>query len=172
MRIARVKFKKSEKVETEVDIKLIEPLISKYKEKKGNLIPLLQGAQEMYGFIPKAIFEKLSRETGIPLSDMFGVATFYAQFRLSPVGKNIIKVCHGTACHVQNAKEISESLEEALKIKDGETTEDRFYTLESVACLGCCSLAPVMMIREQAYGKLTGTEAAKIVKNIRLSASN
>jgi NADH-quinone oxidoreductase subunit E len=96
------------------------------------------------------VFEKLSAETGIPLSDMYGVATFYAQFRLKPVGKNIIKVCHGTACHVQNAKEITEAIEEALKIKDGETTEDRFYTLESVACLGCCSLAPVLMIGDQA----------------------
>jgi len=169
MRITRINNKKNEQVEIDVDLGLIDPLISKYKGKKGNLIPLLQGAQEMYGFIPKAIFEKLSDETGIPLSDMFGVATFYAQFRLTPVGKNIIKVCHGTACHVQNAKEISESLEETLNVKDGETTEDRFYTLESVACLGCCSLAPVMMIGEQAYGKLTGNEAAKIVKNIKLA---
>jgi len=172
MRIARINPPKDETAGNDVDLGLIDPLISKYRGKKGNLIPLLQGAQEMYGFIPRAVFEKLSKETGIPLSDMFGVATFYAQFRLTPVGKNIIKVCHGTACHVQNAKEISESLEEALNVKDGETTEDRFYTLESVACLGCCSLAPVMMISEQTYGKLTGTEAAKIVKNIRLSAKN
>jgi len=172
MRIARIQTEKKENQDPEVDLALIDQLISKYKGKKGNLIPLLQGAQEIYGFIPKVVFEKISAGTGIPLSDMFGVATFYAQFRLNPVGKHIIKVCHGTACHVQNAKEISESLEEALKVKDGETTEDRFYTLESVACLGCCSLAPVMMIGEQTYGKLTGTEAAKIVKNIRLSESN
>jgi NADH-quinone oxidoreductase subunit E len=154
------------------DLSLLDPIIAKHKGKKGNMIPLLQGAQELYGFISKAAFDKLSRETGIPLSDMFGVATFYAQFRLNPVGKNIIKVCHGTACHVQNAVEITESLEEVLKVKDGETTEDRFYTLESVACLGCCSLAPVMMIGEQTYGKLTGNEAVKIVKNIRLAGSN
>jgi len=136
------------------------------------LIPLLQGAQEIYGFVPRIVFEKISSECGIPLSDMFGVATFYSQFRLKPVGKHIIKVCHGTACHVQNAKEISESLEESLKIKDGETTEDRVFTLESVACLGCCSLAPVMMIGDQTYGKLTGNEAVRIVKNIKLSESN
>jgi len=172
MRISRIISQKNKENTPEVDLDQIDPLIAKYKGKKGNLIPLLQGVQEIYGFIPKAVFEKLSREIGIPLSDMFGVATFYAQFRLAPVGKNIIKVCHGTACHVQNAKEISESLEEALKIKDGETTEDRFYTLESVACLGCCSLAPVMMIAGQAYGKLTGNEAAKIVKNIRLAEKN
>lgn len=172
MRVSRIKSQKTIPEGWDVDLNLIDPLIARYKGKKGNLIPLLQGAQEIYGYIPKTIFEKLSDEVGIPLSDMFGVATFYAQFRLTPVGKNIIRVCHGTACHVQNAKEISESLEEALKIKDGETTEDRFYTLESVACLGCCSLAPVMMIAGQTYGKLTGNEAVKIVKNIRLSESN
>ncbi len=172
MRVSRIKNQKTIPYESDVDLNLIDPLITRYKGKKGNLIPLLQGAQEIYGYIPKTIFEKLSDEVGIPLSDMFGVATFYAQFRLTPIGKYIIRVCHGTACHVQNAKEISESLEEALKIKDGETTEDRFYTLESVACLGCCSLAPVMMIAGQTYGKLTGNEAIRIVKNIRLSESN
>ena len=136
------------------------------------MIPLLQGTQELYGYLPRGAFEKISSETGLELSAMFGVATFYAQFRLNPVGKHIIKVCHGTACHVQNAKEITEALEEGLKIKDGETTEDRLFTLESVACLGCCSLAPVMMISEQAYGKLTGNEAVKIVKTIRIAENN
>ena len=172
MRISRLNPKKSVPNGDEVDLSLIDSLIEKNKGKKGNLIPLLQGAQDVFGFIPRPVFEKISDECGIPLSDMFGVATFYAQFRLKPVGKNIIKVCHGTACHVQNAKEISEALEESLRIKDGETTEDRFYTLESVACLGCCSLAPVMMIAGQTYGKLTGNEAVKIVKNIKLSENN
>jgi NADH-quinone oxidoreductase subunit E len=172
MRINRLLQKNNGTAGDPVDLSLIDSLIMKNKGKKGNLIPLLQGAQDIYGYIPKPVFEKLSLECGIPLSDMFGVATFYSQFRLKPVGKHIIKVCHGTACHVQNAKEISESLEEALKIKDGETTEDRFYTLESVACLGCCSLAPVMMISGQAYGKLTGNEAVKIVKNIKLAENN
>ncbi len=172
MRITRIKPNVKGEIGDVQDLSLLDPLIAKHKGKKGNLIPLLQAAQEMYGFISKAAFDKLSRETGIPLSDMFGVATFYAQFRLNPVGKNIIKVCHGTACHVQNAVEITESLEEMLKVKDGETTEDRLFTLESVACLGCCSLAPVMMIGDQTYGKLTGNEAVKIVKNIRLAENN
>ena len=172
MRIARINPKENPVVSESQDLSLLDPIIARHKGKKGNLIPLLQGAQELYGFISKAAFQKLSRETGIPLSDMFGVATFYAQFRLNPVGKNIIKVCHGTACHVQNAVEITEAIEEVLKVKDGETTEDRFYTLESVACLGCCSLAPVMMIGDQTYGKLTGNEAVKIIKNIRLAGNN
>jgi NADH-quinone oxidoreductase subunit E len=172
MRIARIKTNEQSGNGDVQDLSLLDPIIARYKGKQGNMIPLLQAAQELYGFISKPAFDKLSRETGISLSDMFGVATFYAQFRLNPVGKNIIKVCHGTACHVQNAVEITEALEEMLKVKDGETTGDRFFTLESVACLGCCSLAPVMMIGEQTYGKLTGNEAVKIVKNIRLAAEN
>jgi NADH-quinone oxidoreductase subunit E len=168
MRIARISTGKETLQQDVVDLTLIDDLIKKYKDKKGKMIPLLQGTQVTYGYIPKAAFEKLAAETGLEMSDMYGVATFYAQFRLKPVGKHIIKACHGTACHVQNASKISESLEEALKIVDGETTEDRLFTLESVACLGCCSLAPVMMIGENTYGKLTGAEAVKIVKNIAL----
>lgn len=172
MRISRITVKTETRINEPVDLNLMDPLIEKYRSKKGNLIPLLQGTQDLYGFIPREAFEKLSDRTGIPLSDMFGVATFYAQFRLSPVGKHIIKVCHGTACHVQNAKEITEALEESLGVKDGQTTDDRLFTLESVACLGCCSLAPVMMISEQTYGKLTGNEAVRIIKNIRLAENN
>jgi NADH-quinone oxidoreductase subunit E len=149
-----------------VDLSLIDPVIAEYKGKKGNMIPLLQGVQNTYGFLPKEAFKKIAAETGLKLSDMYGVATFYAQFRLKPVGKNIIKVCHGTACHVQNAPAITESLEEALGIKNGETTPDKLFTLEAVACLGCCSLAPVMMIGEEAHGKLTGKNATKVIKDI------
>jgi NADH-quinone oxidoreductase subunit E len=152
----------------EVDLSQLDHLIEKYRHKKGNLIPLLQGTQNLFGYLPRAAFEKIATETGLNLSDMYGVATFYAQFRLKPVGKHIIKVCHGTACHVQNANTITDSLQESLKVKDGETTPDGMFTLESVACLGCCSLAPVMMIGDHTYGKLTGSEAVKIVKGIRM----
>jgi NADH-quinone oxidoreductase subunit E len=138
-----------------------------YKAKKGNLIPLLQGTQDIFGYVPREAFEKISKETGNALSDMYGVATFYSQFRLNPVGKHIVKVCHGTACHVQEAPALTEALEEVLKVKDGETTEDMMFTLESVACLGCCSLAPVMMIGEETYGKLDGKKAAKVIKEIK-----
>lgn len=169
MRIERIDVKQEIDEQAAADVELLNPLIEKYKNKKGNLIPLLQGAQDIFGYIPRVAFDKLAVETGIPLSEMYGVATFYAQFRLKPVGKHIVKVCHGTACHVQNAKVISTSLKEALKIEDGGTTEDGLFTLESVACLGCCSLAPVMMVAGETYGKLTGAQAVKIVRNIRTS---
>lgn len=172
MRIERIDARRENDAQEAVDIDLLNPLIEKYRDKKGNLIPLLQGAQDIYGYIPRVVFIRLSEAAGIPLSEMYGVATFYAQFRLSPVGKHIIKVCHGTACHVQNAKSITTSLKEALKVDDGGTTEDRLFTLESVACLGCCSLAPVMMIGTETFGKLTGAQAVKIVKNIRISENN
>lgn len=172
MRIARIRKETAVAEQVTVDLSLMDPLIEKYKGKKGNMIPLLQGTQELFGYIPCEAFTKLAENTGLKLSDMYGVATFYAQFRLNPVGKHIVKVCHGTACHVQNANELTEALEEALKIKDGETTEDGLFTLESVACLGCCSLAPVMMIGDDTYGKLTGAQSVKIVKNIRISENN
>ncbi|MFN3555922.1 MAG: NADH-quinone oxidoreductase subunit NuoE [Bacteroidales bacterium] len=154
-----------------VDLSLLDELIDKYKYSRGNLIPLLQGTQELFGFIPREAFEKLHRETGLELSEMYGVATFYAQFRLTPAGKHIIKMCHGTACHVQSVTAITDELLDMLEIKDGETTQDGIFTLETVACLGCCSLAPVMMIGEETYGKLTPKQAAGIVKEIRRKES-
>jgi NADH-quinone oxidoreductase subunit E len=172
MRIARISAKKELTDNGAEDLSKLDHLIEKYRGKKGNMIPLLQGTQETYGYIPRAAFEKLANETGLNLSEMYGVATFYAQFRLNPVGKHIIKVCHGTACHVQNANAITEAIQESLNVKDGETTDDNFFTLESVACLGCCSLAPVMMIGDETHGKLTGTEAVKIIKNIKIAENN
>ncbi|PLX04401.1 MAG: NADH-quinone oxidoreductase subunit NuoE [Marinilabiliales bacterium] len=172
MRVQRIKIEGEITSQDQVDLSLIDPLLEKYKNKKGNIIPLLQGAQEEYGYIPREVFQKLANETGIKLSDMYGVATFYAQFRLNPVGKHIVKVCHGTACHVQNAGAITDALRETLNVEDGETTEDGLFTLESVACLGCCSLAPVMMIGSETYGKLKGSDAVKVIKEIRIKESN
>lgn len=172
MRIERIPVVQEKEKTEEVDLSMIDSLIEKYKDKKGNMIPLLQGTQDVYGYIPRAAFEKISREAGLELSDMYGVATFYAQFRLEPVGKYIVKVCHGTACHVQNANSVTDALKEALKVEDGGTTEDGMFTLESVACLGCCSLAPVMMIGDETYGKLSGSQAVKIIKNIRINELN
>ena len=172
MRINRISNYPANVEQEELDLNLLDPVIERLREKKGNMIPLLQGAQEIYGYLPNQVLEKLSFELGIPLSDMYGVVTFYAQFRLKPAGKHIIKVCHGTACHVQNADELTTALSEALEIADGETTKDNFFTLESVACLGCCSLAPVMMIGDNTFGKLSGSNAVKIIKEIRISDNN
>ena len=173
MRIKRIAIENDIEIDsTKISFEKLEPVIEKYKNKKGNLIPILQATQNIYGFVPKAALEYISEKTGLQLSDMFGVATFYAQFRLNPVGKHIIKVCHGTACHVQNANIITDSLMEVLKVKDGETTPDNLFTLESVACLGCCSLAPVMMIDNDTYGKLSGKSSVNIVKEIQLKEKN
>jgi NADH-quinone oxidoreductase subunit E len=168
MRVQRVMPANAEPSQQNVDMELLKPLIQKYKNKKGSVIPLLQGTQDIYGYLPAEAFTKISDETGLSLSQMYGVATFYSQFRLNPVGKHIIKVCHGTACHVQNAGTITDALKEALKVEDGATTEDGLFTLESVACLGCCSLAPVMMIGDETYGNLKGKDAVKVIKEIRI----
>ena len=135
-----------------------------YAGEGGILIPALQHVQTEDGFISRRRIDEIHRKTGIPLSHIYGVATFYAQFRLRPVGKNIIKVCHGTACHVAGANGISKSLQDHLKIGNGETTPDRLFTLETVSCLGCCSLAPVIMIGKNTHGNLKPNDLRKILK--------
>jgi NADH-quinone oxidoreductase subunit E len=167
MRITRIPDEKPVKEQPAVDLSLLDELFAHYKGKSGSLIPLLQGTQHTFGFVPPQAFELISRETGVPAADIYGVATFYAQFRLNPVGKNIIKVCHGTACHVQNANAITDALKDELGVLDGETTADGLFTLESVACLGCCSLAPVMMIGDDTYGKLTGKASVRIIRDMK-----
>jgi len=149
----------------EVDISLIENIIPKYKGKKGGLITLLQEIQAVYTFLPKTALQRVEEELNYPLSELYAVATFYAQFKLKPSGKYSIKVCKGTACHVQNANAVMNALSDHLKVKDGETTEDGKYTLEAVSCLGCCSLAPAIMIADETFGKLTGESAVKTVIN-------
>ena len=138
-----------------------------YRGEGGVLIPLLQKYQTEDGYISRERIAEIHRKTGVPLSQIFGVATFYAQFRRHPVGRNIIRVCHGTACHVANARAISRTLEDQLRIRDGETTPDREFTLETVACLGCCSLAPVVMINKDTHGNLKPTDLRKVLRPYR-----
>ena len=138
-----------------------------FRGEGGLLIPLLQKVQTDEGYISRERIAEIHRRTGVPLSQIFGVATFYAQFRLRPVGRNIIKVCHGTACHVANANAISRTLEEQLGIADGETTPDRRFTLETVSCLGCCSLAPVVMVNKDTHGNLKPTDLRKVLRPYR-----
>jgi NADH-quinone oxidoreductase subunit E len=134
---------------------------------EGRLIPLLQQAQLEEGYISRPRMEQIHRLCGIPLSQIYGVATFYAQFRLQPVGKHVIRVCHGTACHVQGANDLTKALQDVLEIGNGETTPDRLFTLETVSCLGCCSLAPAVMVGSATYGKLDPREVKKILKKYR-----
>ena len=127
-------------------------------------IPLLQEIQRRRGFLPEELLEAVATETGMPISDIYGVATFYSQFRFTPSGKHLIKVCKGTACHVSGADILHSVITEELGIDDGGTTENGLFSLESVACLGCCSLAPVVMIDDTVYGKLTAAKIRKILK--------
>ncbi|MBN1696618.1 MAG: NADH-quinone oxidoreductase subunit NuoE [Spirochaetales bacterium] len=136
----------------------------------SSLIPLLQSAQESYGYIPEDAIYYISELVGIPAADIYGVITFYTQFRLRPLGKYLIKVCEGTACHVNGAKKIVKAIHSELGINIGETDPDGFFSLQSVACLGCCSLSPAMMIGDRTYGSLTVETVRKILKNYREGA--
>ena len=158
---------KSYFLDDEVDLSKMDSVIAKYKEVKGSLITILQYAQETYGYLPMSVLEYISKETGIYSSQIYGVATFYTQFRLKPVGENLIMLCKGTACHVNGADGIEEAINEELGIKNGETTEDDVFTLNNVACLGCCSLSPVMMINGETYGSLTPQKAKDILRTIK-----
>jgi len=141
--------------------------IYNYEQNPSSLIPLLQRTQENFGYLPKEALEEISRYLRIPLSRVYGVATFYAQFRFEPLGKYVIKICHGTACHVNGAVNISQAITEELGIEEGQTTEDGLVTLERVACLGCCSLAPVIMINDKVFGKLTPEKVRKLMKKLK-----
>lgn len=143
-----------------------ESILSGFKGAESDLIPILQKLQEAYGYLPEDIIKRLSERTGIFVSQIMGVATFYSQFKLKPSGKHSVKVCFGTACHVNGAETIAEALCDELKIDIGGTTPDSLITLESVACLGCCSLAPVMMIDNEAFGRLTPSKARQIIRDL------
>ncbi len=138
-----------------------------YAGAAGVLIPALQKAQEQDGYITRERIETIHLDYGIPLSQIYGVATFYSQFRLRPVGKNIVRVCHGTACHVSGANAITKAVEEDLGVATGETTKDKLFTLETVSCLGCCSLAPVIMINGTTHGNLEPSDLRKILRPYR-----
>ncbi len=150
-----------------VDLSLIVDIVDKYKDTKGSLITILQGVQEVYNYVPMEAIDYISEKTGIKPAKIYGVLTFYTQFRMKPVGKNLILLCQGTACHVNGSEAIEEALLEELGVKEGEISEDGLFTIINVACLGCCSLSPVMMINGETYGKLTPQSAKKIIADIR-----
>ena len=150
-----------------IDTALLEPTLQEYASVKGSLITILQHAQDLYGYLPIELLNYIALRTGIKAAKVLGVATFYAQFRLEPIGKYLIMICQGTACHVNGSEAVQAALEEELGIKDGQTTADGLFSIKSVACLGCCSLSPVMMINGEAYGTLTPQKARDIIADIR-----
>ena len=149
-----------------VDLTKCQSILSKYNQATpADLIPILQQMQDAYGYLPRNAIEEITTRTRIPLSKIYGVITFYSQFSLIPRGKHTIKVCTGTACHIKGAPDIKKKITEILHINEGETTNDYKFTYEPVACLGTCFLAPIMMIDERYYGKLTTEKAETILKS-------
>jgi NADH-quinone oxidoreductase E subunit len=137
---------------------------------KSSLIPLLQEVQSVYGYLPESALQQVADFVGMPISRVYGVATFYNQFRLAPLGENIIRVCRGTACHVKNSANILRALENALNIKAGGTTRDRKFTIEVVNCIGACSIAPVLTVNDEYYGRITVKDISGIVKKYSKAA--
>ena len=150
-----------------VDLSLLEGVLANYASVKGSLITILQKTQEIYGYIPIDAVYHIAERTGSTPAKVLGVATFYSQFRFQAVGKYLIMLCKGTACYVNGADRIAEAVKEELGIGDNETTADGLFSLSLVSCLGCCSLAPVMMINEDTYGSLTPDKVKKILREIK-----
>jgi NADH-quinone oxidoreductase subunit E len=132
--------------------------------REGDIIPLLQRLQDEYGYLPRDVILEVARQTGLPASRIYGVATFYAQFRLKQSGRHIIRCCRGTACHVRGGKKIAETVKSALGVEEGETTEDFRFTFETVACLGTCFLAPVMMVGNDYFGRMAPSRVKPILE--------
>jgi NADH-quinone oxidoreductase subunit E len=148
-----------------IDLKPVAGIVSEYvHDYESNLIAILQQTQDEYGYLPKSVMKEISKLTDVPLTRIFGVVTFYSQFTLTPRGKHSIKICNGTACHVRGVDEVKEKVKEYLNVVEGETTADYKFTLETVACIGTCFLAPVMMVDDRYFGKLTTDTVTDIVK--------
>jgi NADH:ubiquinone oxidoreductase subunit E len=151
--------------------KKCEAVLKKYKEEKGSIISILQDVQEAFGYVPEDVVFWFSEKLNIPASNFFGVVTFYAQFYLKPRGKNIITACCGTACHVKGAEPIINRMRADLAIAEGEdTTADGQFTLESVACVGACSIAPVLSVNKKVYGSMSRDKASRILKGYEKSS--
>lgn len=143
----------------------LDEFLDYYRDVKGNTILILQEIQNRYRYLPEDVLHRVSERNHIPLSELYGVATFYSQFKFNRPGELQIKACHGTACHINNAVRISEIIEDQLGVAAGETTVDGKFSLDDVACLGCCSLAPVIMINEKVYGKLDDKKLRKVLNS-------
>ena len=157
----------SEKVQTEeveIDYMELDNIIEEeFSNDQENLIMIIQAIQRRYNYLPQPALTYLATKIGVPLSQIYGVATFYSTFSLEPRGRNIISICLGTACHVRGGERVRERIEDALDIGDRETTEDQRYTLETVRCIGCCSLGPVIKINEDMHGHISSDQVDKIL---------
>ncbi len=145
----------------------LKAYINQMKGEQGPLMPIMQKAQDIFGALTFDVQNFIAEEMQIPMSEIYGVATFYSQFALAPKGKHIIGVCMGTACYVKNSTPVLKKLEEELRINAGETTSDGLFTLEATRCLGCCGLAPVIMVDDQVYGRLIPDNIPGILKNYK-----
>lgn len=144
---------------------VIDAIVHKHNVQPGAVIPVLQEIQDAYGYTPPAAIQRIADNIGVPASEIYAIVTFYAQFRLEPIGENLIKVCHGTACHLSGAERIAQAIAQATGAGEGETSEDGKFTVERVACLGCCSLAPCVMVNNEVHGRLTPETVNKIVSH-------
>ena len=145
----------------------LNEILSSYQGKKEELIPILQQVQQVFGYLPELAMEGIAKFLTLPESTVFGVGTFYAQFKLVPSGRNIIRVCRGTACHVRGGARILREVEKHLGIKPGESTPDLEYCLETVACIGACALAPTMVVNNETHGQMTTKKAAEVLEQFR-----
>ena len=150
-----------------IDLELLEPTLIRYGNEKGSLIPILQKAQDLYGYLPVDLLVYIANRTGVRPSKVMGTVSFYTQFRSKPVGKHLILLCQGTACHVNGSSEIETAIKDYLKVEEGEITEDGLFTYNNVACIGCCSLSPVFMIGDKSYGYLTKESTVEVLKKIQ-----
>lgn len=145
----------------------LQEIIEKYKDTRGALIPVLHEAQELYGYLPLTVQKKISEGLNVPLSEIYGVVTFYTQFSLKPKGEYKVSVCLGTACYVKGSKQILDKLQEKLGIGVGDCTEDGKFSLDACRCVGACGLAPVVMINDDVYGRLTPDDVDKVLEKYR-----
>ena len=148
----------------------LEKLIEEHKDQAGALMPVLQGAQGIFGCVSEDVQRFIAEKMGVTLSEVYGVATFYAQFSLHPKGKYLISVCLGTACYVKGSQKIIDRISEELKIQPGDTTDDGLFTLNATRCLGACGLAPVMTINDEVYGRLVPDDIPGILAKYREQA--
>lgn len=153
--------------EKKTSFALVDAIVFKHSVKPGAVIPVLQEIQEEYGYVPRIAIQRVADQLGVYPSDLYGIVTFYTQFRLNPPGKNIIKVCHGTACHLGGAEQLTEAVAQHTGAVEGKTSKDGKFTLERVACLGCCSLAPCVTVNGEIHGRLNPESIGKIVNKLK-----